>query len=434
MKNKQIVALVAVIGFAFTACPTDDTPEETGELQFELINNGTAYRVDGRYSYRSVNDGQTITVYVGGEVIIPAYYNDLPVTSIGYFQECTRLTGVIIPATITSINWGAFFSCTGLTEITIPAGVTAIGANAFSRCTRLTNIIVADGNPHYASENGILYNKDKTTIVAYPSVSGDVTILEGVTGIGESAFSACSGLTSITIPASVTAIGHKAFAGSVYILDFLDSPMNLQTVTFAAGSQLTAIGDYAFSDLTSLTSITIPASVTEIGEGAFYTPYSTSTGYNNNLASVTFEAGSQLTTISSSMFFNCNSLTSINIPAGVTSIGGWAFFNCNSLTSINIPAGVTSIGGRAFFNCNSLTGITIPAGVTSIGVEAFSGCTKLLSVNIPAGVTSIGERAFAGFNTTQLITIRGKANQAAADAAWGIGWREDCNAIINYSE
>ena len=404
--------LAVIFALTFTACPTDDTPEETyGELQFTLINNGTAYRVDGSYHYFSAENQGYIEGYVGGEVIIPAYYNDLPVTSIGSFSDCIRLTGVIIPATITRI--GSFSNCTGLTSITIPASVTSIGWTAFQGCTRLTNIIVADVNPHYSSENEILYNKDKTTIVAYPSASGDVTIPDSVTSIGGYAFSDCTSLTSITIPASVTSIGWYAFfrctsLTSITIPAGVTSIDNaaffrctsLTSVTFAEGSQLTSIDIVAFSD-TSLTSITIPDSVTSIGSGAFS---------------------------------GCTSLISINIPEGVTFIGNSAFSGCTSLISINIPEGVTFIGNSAFSGCTSLASINIPASVTSIWESAFSGCTKLLSVNIPAGVTSILERAFAGFNTTQLIIIQGKANQAAADAAWGAGWREDCNAIINYSE
>ena len=127
------------------------------------------------------------------------------------------------------------------------------------------------------------------------------------------------------------------------------------------GKGVTSIGDSAFRDCSSLTSIKIPAGVTSIGDFAFE---------------------------------YCYGLTSIEIPAGVTSIGESAFEDCSGLTSIEISAGVTSIGNRAFYNCSGLTSIEIPAGVTSIGVSAFEECESLTSIEIPAGVTSIGHDAF----------------------------------------
>ena len=123
------------------------------------------------------------------------------------------------------------------------------------------------------------------------------------------------------------------------------------------------ISKYFFYNCSELTSITIPSSVTSIGECAFY---------------------------------NCYRLTSITIPSGVTSIGGSAFFGCSGLTSITIPSGVTSIGGSTFSCCSGLTSITIPSGVTSIGGYAFSCCSGLTSITIPSGVTSIGRCAFSG--------------------------------------
>ncbi|MDB4815596.1 leucine-rich repeat domain-containing protein [Akkermansiaceae bacterium] len=137
------------------------------------------------------------------------------------------------------------------------------------------------------------------------------------------------------------------------------------------GKPVTSIGGQAFSNCTSLTSITIPDGVTSIGEGAFY---------------------------------DCNSLTSITIGNGVTSIGDYAFSNCTSLTSITIPDSVTSIGGQAFRDCTTLTSITIPDGVTSIGFAAFYKCTSLTSITIPDSVTSIGSNAFK--NSPAVITIR----------------------------
>ena len=146
------------------------------------------------------------------------------------------------------------------------------------------------------------------------------------------------------------------------------------------------IGGGLFAHCNSLTSANIPEGVTRIANGAFWDCRS--------LTSVNIPEG--VTSIGLSAFEDCRSLTSVNIPEGVTSIGDAAFAGCSSLTSVNIPEGVTSIGEQAFYNCRSLTSVNIPEGVTSIGFRAFLGCSSLTSVNIPEGVTSISGEAFSG--------------------------------------
>ena len=151
------------------------------------------------------------------------------------------------------------------------------------------------------------------------------------------------------------------------------------------GDGVTSIDSSVFYNCYSLASITIPDGVTSIGSYAFDNCYS--------LASITIPDG--VTSIDSYAFYNCYSLASITIPDGVTSIGSYAFYNCYSLASITIPDGVTSIGSYVFNNCYSLASITIPDEVTSIGSYAFSNCYSLASITIPDGVTSIGSSAFS---------------------------------------
>ena len=158
---------------------------------------------------------------------------------------------------------------------------------------------------------------------------------------------------------------------------------------------VTSILSSAFRDCSSLTSITIPESVTSIGHGAF--------SGCSSLTSITIPEG--VTSIGNYAFRDCSSLTSITIPEGVISIEQWVFSGCSSLTSINIPEGVTSISWSAFSCCSSLTSITFPESVVSIEGHAFYGCSSLSSITIPEGVTSIGYYTFYGCSSLKSITI-----------------------------
>lgn len=253
------------------------------------------------------------------------------VTSIGWFafHGFTNLTSITIPNNITSIGWYAFDECIGLKNITIPDGVISIGQGAFWNCTGLTSIIIGKNvatvecfvlggcinlnsltvdtkNEKYYSSGNCIIEKDTNKLILGCKNSN---IPYGITGIGDSTFSYCTNLTSITIPKSVTSIGSGAFAGCI----------RLKSVTIP--NSVTSIGSQAFFDCTGLTNVTIPNGVTNIDSGTFC---------------------------------GCKSLTNITIPDSVTSIGEQAFYNCTGLTSITIPNSVTTIGDWAFAGCTSL--------------------------------------------------------------------------------
>ena len=354
---------------------------------------------------------------------------------------------------VTSIGWYAFYECTGLTSVTIPNSVTSIGVYAFVSCSGLTSFSVAGDNSNYSSKEGVLFNKQQTTLIQYPArkqgeyvipnsvtsivdyafygCSGltSLTIPNSITSIVDYAFAGCSSLTSITIPNSITSIGNEAFAGcsSLSSVTIPNSVTSIGTAAFSGCSSLssvtisnsvtsieesvfsncssltsveipnsvTSIGLYAFSDCSSLTSITIPNSVTNIGKGAF--------SGCSSLASVTIP--NSVTSIGESVFYNCSSLTAVEIPNSVTSIGWYAFSECTGLTSVTIPNSVTSIGHYAFYGCSSLISVTIPNSVTSIANYAFFGCSSLTSVTIPSSVIIIGDEAFGGCSSMTSIYV-----------------------------
>ena len=278
---------------------------------------------------------------------------------------------------VTSIAADAFKNNTTVKTVVIPDSVKVIDAPIFAGCSSLKSLTI----PYIAG--GELFNNEYGDYVSglsklFGTSNSDIpesltkVVINGGDRVEDYAFYYCDSLTSITIPDSVTSIGVFAF-------DYCISLTNINIP-----DSVTSIGSYAFVGCSSLTSITIPEGVTSIGDYAFR--------WCTSLTSINIPDG--VTSIGRGVFSDCDSLTSITIPDGVTSIGSGAFHNCDSLTSITIPEGVTSIGSTAFYNCDSLTSITIPEGVTSIGPGAFYWCTSLTSITIPESVTSIGDDAF----------------------------------------
>jgi hypothetical protein len=282
--------------------------------------------------------------------------------------------GYTIPDSVSKIGVAAFDQCHRLTSVTIPGSVTGIGDDAFNDCTTLTAMTVDATNSFYSSVDGVLFDKNQTTLIEYPGgLAGNYTIPGSVTRIGEDAFQNCNGLTSITIPGSVSNIGAGAF-GSCY---------SLANLTITMG--VTSIESNAFEQCYSLASVTIPGSVTNIGDGAF--------NYCLSLTSVTIP--DSVASIGEEAFEYCSSLTGVTISDSVTYIAEGEFGYCSSLTSVTIPGSVASIGPYAFYECADLTNVTIPGSVSNIGIGAFEQCYTLTSVTIPGSVTSIGDYAFS---------------------------------------
>ncbi|MBP0972879.1 MAG: leucine-rich repeat protein [Oscillospiraceae bacterium] len=211
-----------------------------------------------------------------------------------------------------------------------------------------------------------------------------IVIENGVTSIGlRAAFSGCTALTSVTIPDSVTSIGDNVFPGCTA----------LQSITIP--DSVTTIGEGLFRFCSSLTSVTLPDGLTSLGEEAFRGCEA--------LESVAIPSG--MTSIPKKAFCDCEKLTSVTFPESVTSIGESAFFSCDALTSFTIPDSVTSIGYDAFSSCYALESVTIPASVTTMGDAVFSDCRALTSVTIPDSVTSLGGGQFIACDVLQSVTL-----------------------------
>ena len=315
------------------------------------------------------------------------------------------LTEVIIPSSITEISTYAFANVTSLTTIEIPNTIKQVGENAFKGCVNL-NSLYYDGKtidwfdiefkndfslPNYNDnfENfyikndvgNIIYNKNKYDILE------QVEITQDITNLSSSLFYNCKSLTKLIINSDI-------IEESFYSLYFKNCPIKILTV----GENITNISLNAFKGCNNLEEITLPFVGKNMESEGIESVFGYIFGYGNyneigttnqsyayyyipkTLKKVTI---TKTTKIKAIAFYNCSSLTNIEIPTNVTSIGSSAFKNCSSLTNIEIPTSVTSIGSSAFENCSSLTNMIIPDSVTLIDEKAFKGCNNLEEITLP---------------------------------------------------
>jgi len=421
MKNilKPACAFVLSVLMIFGSLPFS-APEIPFKSAFSVTANA---ETEGIFTY-SVSSGKAIVTgcadNASGSVTVPSSLGGVPVTEIGgaAFYECTRITDVTLPAGITTIGDRAFSLCSALTSVTIPATLLSIGYEAFYDCFKLNNVILP----------------------------------EGLTDIGREAFSQCHALKNIHMPDSVTNIGSEAFFGTAWLNNQPDGmvyagkvalifkgtmPLNYEAFI---KSGTTGIAASAFYGFTALKSVTIPDSVSRIGDNAFY----------GCLGLTQADIPGSVGVIGAKAFYGCSGLTAAVMAEGVYHIGAEAFGNCPALLTISVPdssyiigsgaftgtawynakpagivyAGKTAykykgtmpagtvislredtvaIAGSAFLKCTGLKSVVHPESMRRVGESAFSGCSSLTDIRLPDGVREIGAGAF--YNCTSLVRV-----------------------------
>lgn len=335
------------------------------------------------------------------------------------FGGCTSLKSIHLPDSLTNIGDFAFSRCSSLSSVHLPVNLASIGKGAFDGCSSLKEIEVDANNPKYSSIGGVLYTKDGTTIIKSPEERELNTyfISASVEKIDENAFSGNLSLQQFdvdgdnpnychvhgvlftrdrktlvrypagrnteeyTVPTSVERISEGAFS-SCKSLRMINLPKDIKNIELAT-----------FKDCISLESITLPEGVESIGEDAF----------RGCVALKTIIIPESVTCIGKTAFFQCRSLESIVLPKRVSIIDEWTFRSCSSLEEIVLPTGVTEIRYGAFSDCTSLRTIDIPNNVTYIGEEAFSGCGSLKSINFLPNDVATDKGSFKKYSLWPLL-------------------------------
>jgi len=342
--------------------------------------------IQGNFEYRKLDGEPGYAVIVRcrkdkAEMVIPAKLDHLKVVTIGdddrAFYGCVEMQSVVIPASVREI--ARFSFCPNANNEGLSIGEPSDIEN--EHCVNLTTITVAADNPVYTSRDGVLFEKAGKTLLCYPAGrNGAYTIPDGVTKIEAFAFASCRGLTALTMPDSVTDIGYGAFCACG----------GLTAVSLPAG--VTAIGDCAFNGCGSLDQETredlfkrFGLEIRRRGDFAYGTldkqpGCAVITAYCGRDAEVAIPAelaGLRVVKIGYMADADCDFVTSVIIPDGVTEIGSDAFFDCTGLASVHIPGSVTKISAGAFEGCTGLTSVLIPDSVTVVEGDAFADCENL---------------------------------------------------------
>lgn len=433
-KFKKSVSVILALLLSLSVCavfPVTAGAITSGDYEYEVFED---IDEDGNtYSYASIIE------YTGAdaEVTIPDTLGGYPVQTISEYSFCSEeLTSLTIPASVTSFDNTAFLFCSNLQSVTvaegnptycsvdsviyskdksslmfypagndtadfvIPDGVSEVGCpfsncqnlvsitiptsvsffstNEIYGCTNLSAINVSENNEYYSSQDGVLFDKQKTELVYYPQgkEGESYTIPNGVLTIGSKAFYECNTISSITIPESVTMIDNEAFY-ACYELSEINFP-----------SYLESIGAYALDDTAWLENQ--PDGVVYVSNVLYRYK-----GEATEPIDLVIEDGT--TVICENAFAYCDFISSVTIPESMQSIDSYAFAFCYELTTVNFNAVSCQMYSDSFAECENLTTVVFGSSVTSISGSAFADCYSLSNITIPDSVTYVGNSAF--FNT-----------------------------------
>ena len=458
-----------------------------------LVINGGSSMDDGALeigAYAFANNAKLTT---------PTISENANITTIGAyaFSGCSAISEVVIQKTTTTIGERAYAQCSDISKVTfaengvdvafgsfvfegcqkinsisLPSTITAFDGSVFAGCNNITEILVDADNPALCAIDGILYDKNVTTVLYCPKAKAiDFTTLPAtVTKIGTAAFQANPSITTLVIPAGITEIGEMAFENCVNLTSVVfegTSDVVIGNSAFANCQQLasvtlpaaltnisekafyltkissitipetvTSIGAYAFAK-TDIAALTIPGSVATIAEGAFSDCAKLKTvtmndgSANLQLGSLTdevgvFEGSAAITTVvlpknievvGSRAFYNIKTITTMTIPADASlkTIGDWAFYY-NKFNAIALPEGLTYIGSHAFDHCQgtSFKTLVIPSTVTEIGDNAFLYCSKLTTVTFTEGTASLklNKEIFKYCSALTTVTLPARLDEA----------------------
>ena len=349
------------------------------------------------------------------------------------FRDCGNLTEVVFEGGKIAAIGEYAFACSGVQKIVLPPLLTDIDSSSFSGCQLksvtlssaysgsvdafsglpLEEIKVPIDNLYYSDIDGVLFDKSGTSLIMYPAGKRNDTytipalvakIGRGVfnsnvhlktinfakdcaiDSIAENTFSECTSLSHITLPKSVKNIGARAF-------------YNCTSLISVDLAEAICIGDEAFSGCSSIKEIIFPSGLCELGSSSFADCV--------ELSEVIFDENSSLTSLNSYVFSGCKKMEVIDIPTSVTSIGFSAFSGCTSLKSIVIPTNVVSMGKNVFFGCEGLKSVTFDANskLTTIESGTFSGCSSFMDISLPSGIKKIGWEAFKDCVSLKELTL-----------------------------
>lgn len=400
------LAVVQVIdmGEAKTVSPLDTVPDRA------FKNKTTLKSVIVPATTTHIGDAVFLGCSNLSDVKLPATIKSLGTYA---FSSC-GITSIELPATFTQTSGACFWSCSKLVKAIVPHT-----AEMFSGCYNLKTIVVPDGVPQII--DGAFYQLTSLTNISIPSsvtsigvhafyncINLDsISLSEGLTTVGEGAFWECNKLRSLKLPKSLTTIKSRGFA-NCYSLTSIEIPVGAISVESAAFSGCTGLttiitssasgvnGGNIFENCNAIKKIIIPEGTISIKNYAFST----------NFASVTsVSIPNSVTSIGDNAFYKCEGIDSLYLPESLTSIGTYAFSGCTALKSIQLPNALIKLGSYSFQNCSKLVTVHLPDGITALEEGVFSACSGLISINFPSSLVTFGKSVFSDCTSLDLTAL-----------------------------